>query len=326
MIMDELDDLFTDDLNLEENLNDDLNSDAAVITEDDDIFESSASTSNSSIINDLLLKKGINDGKIKVVNEDESEEEIDFYSLSKEEQLEILNSSDSDHDYGLEEEEIELLNELRSKGLTWKQYLDQYKESLVSESSSDPIYEIDAYDDQELFLLDLKEKYDLTDEELEKELEKELKDEELFKKKIDKIRSEYKTLEDQRKQDQQVEFERKQQERYDEFVDTMVNVAVKTPDLHGIELEDSEKNEVLSFLLDLDESGVSNFYKTLNDPSRLYEAAWFLKYGKDAFQEIVNAYEFEISKLKKDTKKSNIVVKKPKSGNTTTINNIHDLF
>ena len=42
----------------------------------------------------------------------------------------------------------------------------------------------------------------------------------------------------------------------------MVDVATKTSEFHGIELEDNEKNEVLSFILDLDENGTSNFYKT----------------------------------------------------------------
>ena len=45
----------------------------------------------SSVIDDLLSIKGITDGKIKVIKEDQSEEEIDFYSLTKEEQIELEN-------------------------------------------------------------------------------------------------------------------------------------------------------------------------------------------------------------------------------------------
>ena len=103
----------------------------------------------------------------------------------------------------------------------------------------------------------------------------------------------------------------------------MVNVATKTSEYYGIELEDSEKNEVLSFILDLDENGTSNFYKTLNNPSKLYEAAWFLKYGKDAFSALSGAYEAEISKLKKDNKPKVVVKNRNTSTNT---NSIHDIF
>lgn len=317
MIMEEFDDLFDD--NLEPN--DDIIDDQIIKSNDnDDFFESSSKNKTSSVIDDLLSIKGITDGKIKVIKEDQSEEEIDFYSLTKEEQIEILNSSDLDHDYELEDDEIELINELRSKGVSWKDYLEQIKSSVTPIEAS---YEIDSFDDQELFLLDLKHKYDLTNEELEKELEKELQDENLFKKKIDKIRAEYKELEDQQKQIQQAEFEASQKQRYEDFANTMVDVATKTSEFHGIELEDNEKNEVLSFILDLDENGTSNFYKTLNNPTKLYEAAWFLKYGKDAFNALAGAYEAEINKLKKDNKPRVVVKNKNTSTNT---NSIHDIF
>ena len=317
MIMEEFDDLFDD--NLEPS--DDIIDDQIIKSNDnDDFFESSSKNKTSSVIDDLLSIKGITDGKIKVIKEDQSEEEIDFYSLTKEEQIEILNSSDLDHDYELEDDEIELINELRSKGVSWKDYLEQIKSSVTPIEAS---YEIDSFDDQELFLLDLKHKYDLTNEELEKELEKELQDENLFKKKIDKIRAEYKELEDQLKQIQQAEFEASQKQRYEDFANTMVDVATKTSEFHGIELEDNEKNEVLSFILDLDENGTSNFYKTLNNPTKLYEAAWFLKYGKDAFNALSGAYEAEINKLKKDNKPRVVVKNKNTSTNT---NSIHDIF
>ena len=317
MIMEEFDDLFDD--NLEPS--DDIIDDQIIKSNDnDDFFESSSKNKTSSVIDDLLSIKGITDGKIKVIKEDQSEEEIDFYSLTKEEQIEILNSSDLDHDYELEDDEIELINELRSKGVSWKDYLEQIKSSVTPIEAS---YEIDSFDDQELFLLDLKHKYDLTNEELEKELEKELQDENLFKKKIDKIRAEYKELEDQQKQIQQAEFEASQKQRYEDFANTMVDVATKTSEFHGIELEDNEKNEVLSFILDLDENGTSNFYKTLNNPTKLYEAAWFLKYGKDAFNALSGAYEAEINKLKKDSKPRVVVKNKNTSTNT---NSIHDIF
>lgn len=322
--MNGIDDLFEEDLGLEtEPISEEIHSEDNIGLEDN-IFEDPVKIEPTSLVNDLLASKGISNGKIKLIGEDNSEQEIDFFSLSKDEQLEILSSSDLDHDYNLEDDEIEIINTLRTNGVTWKEYLESYKNQVLAEAQGqlEPTYEIDLYDDHELFLLDLKTKYELTDEELAKELEKELKDENLFKKKVDKLRTEYKAIEDQHKLDQQAEQQRLQQEKYDNFVSTMVDVAVKTPDLHGIELEDNEKNEVLAFLLDLDQNGVSNFYKTLNDPAKLYEAAWFLKYGKDAFNVLVNTYESEIAKLKKD-KKPQVVVKKPA---TSKPNSIHDLY
>ena len=161
----------------------------------------------------------------------------------------------------------------------------------------------------------------MSDDELKKELEKELQDETLFKKKTDVLRKEYKALEDQYKEAQQLESIKQREEEYNQFSERMVDVAVNTPDFYGIELEDDEKNEVLSFLLDQDENGTSQFYKTLADPNKLYEAAWFLRYGKESFDALKNAYESEIAKLKKQDKPT--VIKK--NDNTNRLKNIHDL-
>lgn len=318
--MEDLDNVFEEDLGL----------DTPEVIEEDSLFKDTIEEelifeevkTNPSIIDDLLKAKGITDSKVIIVDENNVEQEVDFYSLSKEDQLEILNyKEESEKVTSLEQEEQDLIQYLRENNLTLEEYLDQYKDSLVAElgASSEVSYDIDAYDDEELYLLDLKTKFDLTDEELAIELEKALQDKELFTKKVTKLRADYKQLEDNYKEEQQNEINTQREVQYHQFVDTMVDVAVKTPDLYGIELEDEEKNTVLSALLELDENGTSAFYKALNDPNNLYKAAWFLTYGQQAFDAIKNAYETEISRLKSD--KPKVVVKK-ESGTKS----IHDLF
>lgn len=318
----ELDDVFDGQLDL---TNEDLVDQPLINDEEtiqDDFFDvSKQPEENDSILVDLLKAKGIEGSKILIIDENNEEKEVDFFSLTKEEQLEILNDNSTSSVPELNDDEAELLNYLRDNNITLKDYLNLYKDEIVSKvtQTSEPTYDIDAYDDQELFLLDLKAKFDLSDEELTAELEKELQNETIFTKKVTKLREEYKKLEDEYKQEQEAEFNRQRDEQYNQFVDTMVDTAMKTPEFHGIELEDDEKEQVLSFLLDLDDKGTSNFYKSLNDPQKLYEAAWFLRYGKDAFEAIKNAYESEIAKLKDDKK---VIVRKP---NDRKINSIHDL-
>lgn len=286
-----------------------------------DIFTDPEPKTTNSVLDSLLANKGITDGKLKVVNEDDTEEEISFYDLTLEEQLDILNSDDTP-EVDLDNSEIDLINKIRSSGLTAEQYLEQYAKSIVGEGGElqTQTYEIDSYSDQELFVLDLKNKFDLTEDELVAELEKELQNEGLFTRKVTKLREEYKALEDEYKQAQEQEFEAQREQQYNQFAQQMVDVAVKTPDFYGIELEDTEKNEVLGFLLELDENGTSNFYKTLNNPQKLYEAAWFLRYGKDAFDALKGAYEAEIAKLKKGDRRQVVV-----QNNNKEINSIHDL-
>ena len=325
MTMDELNDLFDDELQLD--LKTDTDPEPVDNNTDDDLFSEEPiekEITGNPVLDNLLKAKGITDGKIKIIDEDESETEVNFSDLSVEEQLEILKDPTSVENNDLDESEVELLNFIREKNLSVEDFLELYKQEIIAslEESTTHNYEIDAYDDSELFMLDLKNKYDLTDEELEKELEKELKDETLFKKKVDVLRAEYKQLEDEQKEAQKLEFEQKQQEEYNKFAERMVNIAVETPEFYGIELEDEEKNEVLSFLLDIDESGVSEFSKTLNDPKKLYEAAWFLRYGKESFDALKNAYESEIARIKKDSKPG-VVHKTPKQNKQGSI---HDLF
>jgi hypothetical protein len=322
MIMNELENVFDEDLGLDQVEEVEIQPD----TVPDDIFNESSvskSSEDSSIIDEFLELNGISNGKIKFVDENNTEQELDFYNLSKGEQLEILKSfAETTQEPAPVQDDF--LEYLKTNNLTVDDFLAQYKETIVKEISSqyEQNYEIDAYDDQELFLLDLKAKFELTDEELTEELEKELKNPTIFQKKVDSLRSEYKKLEDQYKETQQAEFANQRQQEYEQFADTIVDVAYKNPEFYGIELEDNEKNEVLSFLLDLDDSGVSNFYKELSKPEKLYEVAWFVKYGKEAFDALRNAYESEIARIKKDSKGAVVIKDSQKNRN----NSIHDLL
>lgn len=327
MTMDGLENIFDEDLELDTPLdNDDVIVDTP--STEDNFFEEDEPQEpvNNSVLDEYLKLRGIENGKITIIDENNEEKEVSFYDLSQEDQLEILTTQEEVESPDLDESEIELINHLRTNNLSVDAFLENYKQSIIDSlgEQSSQSYDIDAYSDQELYVLDLKNKYGFTDEELVKQLEKELEDEPLFKKKVDVLRAEYKQLEDQYKEAQKAEFEKEREEQYNQFSETMVNVALETPDFYGIDLEDDDKNEVLSFLLDLDENGTSEFYKTLNDPKKLYEAAWFLRYGKDAFDVLKNAYETEIAKLKKpDSTKPKVV---RRENTTNKENSIHDLF
>jgi hypothetical protein len=320
--MKELDDVFDDDVMLDEVIENELNVDSPSQT--GDIFDeltTSANGENKSLLEQLLQTKGFKDNKVVILGEDNNQEEVDFFSLSTMEQLQLLNDEAPAQTSEISNSEKLFLENLKASNLTIESFLEDYKNKIISENTTQtPSYEIDSYDDQELFLLDLKSKYDLTDDELSRELEKELKDPDLFTKKTTKLREEYKQLEDNYKKEQDAQLEQGRVEQYNKFVDLMVDTAIKTPELYNIELEDSEKNEVLAFILDLDENGTSDFYKSLNDPSKLYKAAWFLKYGEEAFDAIRNTYEQEMSKTKQD--RSQVVIKSKDKKEL----NIHDLF
>ena len=318
------------ELELEETFftdNEDLVESEPVVTpnNDIDVFEDNniEPLDVDPVLNELLKQRGITDGRIKIIDEDNIEKNILFSDLTLEEQVAILTESPQPKEkvnYDPNDSNLAFINTLEEKGMTIKDFLDQYESSILEQLNVDS-YEIDEYNDHELFVLDLKNKYDLTDDELVKELERELEDEVLFKKKVDILRKEYKDLEDKYKEANQIEYENNKRLEYETFAENIVNIASNTPEFYGIELEDNEKEEVLSFLLDLDQSGKSQFYKTLNDPNKLYEAAWFLRYGKESFDALKNAYEAEINRLKKDGTK---VIRE--NNNHKHKKNIHDLY
>lgn len=310
---DDLDSIFDEDTSQvteDVNLNTDMDLDD--IFSDDDIVEKEGKSTNSSIMDKYLESKGFVDSKIKVIDEDDKEVEVSFNDLSEEEQLDILNSiSVPNNDYS--ENEVAWINELKANNLTIESFLDLYRQQIIDElgqQETTASYDIDSYSDEELFLLDLKNRYDLEDEELQKELEKELEDKDKFSKKINKIREEYKDLEDKEKANQKAEFEKQQQQQYDNFVNEMVGIAGNTSEFHGLELEDSDKNETLQYLLELDATGTSKFYRELNNPEKLFEVAWYLKHGKDAFRVVSEAYEAEIARLKSEKDKPSVIVRR----------------
>ena len=285
----------------------------------DSLFDD-VETENSSntALDQYLQSKGFKNSEITIYDENNEEVKVNFHELPEEEKLDILSSiTTKEPGFGLRQDEQEWINELRNNNIDFDSFLEAYKNSIIEELGmvQEESYEIDAYDDRELFLLDLKNKYDLTDEELQAELEKELQNEELFEKKVAKTREEYKILESQYRQMQEQEFARQQEQEYQQFAQQMVGIATNRNEFHGLELEDEDKNDTLSYMLDLDDNGVSQLARDLQDPEKLYAVAWYLRHGNDAFRIIENAHESEISKLRALRDKPNVVRQESRQSN-----------
>lgn len=294
------------------------------ISDDNFLEPTKIEKSENSIISSLLKTQGIENNLVTIVGEDGVEQQVDFYELPESEQLEILTANSTVNEFNLNDSELQLVNLLRENNLTIDQYLELYKQQILTEASTNQqtTYDIDAYTDQELFLLDLKNRFeDLTDEELALELETELKKPEIFARKTAKLRAEYKQLEDLDKENKANLAKQNQEMQYQQFADQMVSVATNTNEFHGITVEDEEKQKTLQYLLALDNNGTSKFALDLNDPKKLYEAAWYLLYGKEAFSAIEQAYESEIAKLKQD--KPRVVVRNTPTNQPRDINDLH---
>jgi hypothetical protein len=261
------------------------------------------------IIVSLLKDKGINPEAIKFENEAGEIEEKSFNELSREEQLQILNYDESDDDFGLAEDEVSLINELRASNLRadeYKKYIAQQaiQEYLDSNQEDTPVYEIDSIPDDELYLIDLKAKVpELTEEDASTELELAKQNEALYQKKVQGIRNEYKKKEELLAQQEEEEQRLAAEKAAQEFEDTIVAAIQEndTIDLgeSSLTLSEDDMNEIASFILDSDVAGVRHIAKALNDPKTLVGMVWYALKGQEAFSQITDYYKQKITEASK---------------------------
>lgn len=311
-----------------------------VIFEDDEFAEESLEskqvqetnqeTDNSSpeqqedLTSEVLRLKGISDpSKIKFEDDSGAIIERSWDSLSKEEQLNILvNNEEQQEDTKLDDDEIELINSIRSSGMSVQEYLD----SIMPQPKKE--YKIDSLSDEDIYALDLLEKVgsdNITDEEITKAVEIAKQNEDLFKKTVEGLRKEYIRLQEDEEQQLIQEQNAKQQEAYQKFANSIQNEIRGLNSFAGrdLELSNDDIEELSSFILDLDDSGMSAFGKAMNDPALFTRAAFWLlnedKIVEELNKQIQDSYKKGYEMAKQDLSKSNpskLVFTKPSSQET----------
>lgn len=277
------------------------------------------------LTSEVLRLKGINDpSKIKFEDESGAIIERPWDSLSKEEQLNILVSNEEQEDTQLDNDEIELINSIRSSGMNVQDYLDLLNQPQQIEKE----YKIDSLSDEDVYALDLLEKVgsdNITDEEITKAIEVAKQNEDLFKKTVEGLRKEYIRLQEDEEQKLAQEQVAKQQEAYQKFANSIQNEIRGLNSFAGRELELSNDDieELSSFILDLDDSGMSAFGKAMNDPALFTKAAFWLlnedKIVEELTKQIQDSYKKGYEMAKQDLSKSNpskLVFTKPSSQET----------
>lgn len=342
----------------EEEFNDDLEKPWIDYTNQDETFEENSEpetplngTEEEDLITHLLKSKGISDpSKIKFEGDNGEIEEIDWNSLSREEQISILSQNEEEQvEDQYSQDEIALIQKLREYELTpleYEQYLlrqgaNNYEQQMNENSRN---YTIDDLSDDELFVMDLQARVeDITDEEAIAALEKAKSNESVYAKQMNGIREEYKRLEEDKLQKEQYEQEMQQKERFEAFSGQVQN-SIRNFNSIGqldISLSEDDVEEVAQFLLTADGAGINHFSKALNDPDTLVRMAWFALKGEDAFNDITNYFTNEIKKreqasyqkgladAKKTTATSSKFVYQPKQNNNQNSRkqgwSIHDL-
>ena len=284
------------------------------------------------VITSFLKYNGISDPEhIKFEDEDGIVKDRSWNDLSFEEKMNILTTSSEEPERDLTEEEIKFINELRTSKLSPEQYINTIRQKAAQDYMESlqnaPQYSIDDLSDDEIFMLDLQDKIeDASDEEVLAALNK-AKEDPLFERRVAGMRKALKAQEEQYKEQMNAEQAQIQEEQFNQFKDsvlTSIQSLNKVGDL-DLNLEADDMEDIASFILDRDDSGMSYFGKALNDPKTLVEMAWWTLKGRDALNSISEYFVNEIKNQKQisyqkgleDGKKSSTrVVYKPQDTST----------
>ena len=268
-------------------------------SDDDDLDDSDEDENDDDFTLQVLNLKGISDpSKIKFEDESGAIIERDWNDLSDNERLMILAGTE-DPERDLEEDEILFINQLRENNLTPQQYIQAIQQQAVQQALEEyqqglqPTYEIDSLSDDELFALDLLEKVgeeNITDEELKEALEQAKANETLFAKQIEGLRAAYKNLEDQQRYDAEQAQIQQAEEQYQEFSNKVLNEISSFDSLANqeIELSTDDKNDIANYMLTRRDTGVSDFYRDMQDPKTATLAAFWLLRGPEILNEMEN--------------------------------------
>lgn len=297
--MAQLDDLFDDDYGaIEQDSVEEINEDV----------QKEPQHTEEDLIGELLRNQGISDpSKIKFEGEDGIIQEKDWNDLTYNEQINILQGSPaSDPETDLDDNEIDLLNAIRSARMEPSDYINAIKQQAINEylqENNNVIpqqYSVDDYTDDELFLFDMQARMpDMTDEELQDALENAKSNETVYKKQVNGIRNEYKRLEDNKIQQEQAIQTQQQQEQYNQYANSIIESIDNQADIGGIfELEDEDKQLIAYTILGQDQAGISNLGKALNDPQTLVKMVWFALKGEEAIDSLNEYYKDQISKAR----------------------------
>lgn len=217
------------------------------------------------LISIILKSKGVEDpSKIRMYNDAGEIEEVSFNDLDYETQVNILTSKEEEISDvpKLNEDELELISFLRQNELTVEELLEKQR-SAILEEMSEQVGRVDFEEisDEELYFLELKSTYNLLDEEAELLVNKEKEHPELFAKKVNKLREDYKEAEKERERAELESIEEQKQLEYEEFSTGLFETAKGIDEIGGLTLSDKDRQEVLESILSPGADGVSQFTK-----------------------------------------------------------------
>lgn len=257
---------------------------------------------STTYLDQMLAERGIDRHNIRFQNENGDIELYDFDDLPEAEKYALLNSRQEQSP--IQDSEIDTLNFLRQNNMSLQDFAEYQRQQAIQEylSQNQEIpTDVDTLSDDEVFVYDLIKRFgdDVTDDEIDAQLEKAKENEEMFAKTVSLLRESYKTKEQEAYNKQQEQAEQERKEQFNKFVDEVVSAANSVDSIQGIEIEDADREQIVDFLLKENANGQTGFYQLLSDPTALFKMAWFALYGEQTFNATLDYFHKEIAKARK---------------------------
>jgi hypothetical protein len=157
------------------------------------------------------------------------------------------------------------------------------------------------------------------------ELDSAKENEDLFKKKTEILRNNYKAEQDE------AEAARKQQEeqQVEDLRNNLKDAATRFNEVQldytddksdSLVIDEEDKQQMMSYILDQDEEGKSQLVRDLEDPDRLIELAWFSTQGAKVLSELTKYWKGLLANERAENKKlQNKLDKLSKTSATTVV-------
>lgn len=267
---------------------------------------------NSDVLSDYLRMKGIDPDNIQINDEQDNPSYSSFKDLGRQEQLDLLRSLDSTddgNDYDLDDDEIDLINSIRSSNMSIEEFVSDIQNRAVQDYVNSGMgnhqqYSVDQLSDQDLFVSDYKARMpNASDDEVISALNAAMSNQQSFENMMAGLRQAYKQQEEDYIENQikaSEERARRQQEGYENIiVDTLNNMgSIKLGKLQA-ELDEDDKYDIAGTILDSDTTGTRRLARLINDPETLVKMVWYATKGENAIDEMQRYYMNEINTRQK---------------------------
>lgn len=255
-------------------------------------------------ISRLLETRGFKNKTIQITDENGETSDVNFDDLTDQEKFDLLSDAPRDDSAMPTDDELKVINFLRTNNMTLEDFAKWQREEGVQEylANQTPVTEFDKYSDDEIIAYDFIQRFgeEMTDEEIDAEIDRLKADPDAYQKRVNLLRASYKSEAEAQSKLYEQEEQTKSRAAEEAFVNAYKSAANDINYIHGMDLDQNDKQELLDFVLTKDAANRTGLSKALDNPESVLKMAWYLLHGEETYDATVDHFKKEIAKRSKE--------------------------